>query len=104
MRHAVAVLPAGLLLLVVTGCVAAPAPQEDVEASTPVFTVCPSPRPEMCTREYRPVCARLAGEPERWVTRSNGCVACSDPAVEGHRPGACGSDASEGTPRQRLDY
>jgi hypothetical protein len=104
MRRTVAVLPAGLLLVVVTGCVAGAAPQDDDEAATPAFTACPSPRPELCTREYHPVCARLAQEPERWVTRSNACVACSDPAVEGHRPGPCETDASEGAARQRLEY
>jgi hypothetical protein len=95
---------AGIGLALATGCTAGASPEGEPGASAPAFTACRAPRPEICTREYRPVCARLAGEPERWVTRSNGCVACSDPAVEGHRPGACGTDASEAAPRQRLDY
>lgn len=94
----------GLGLVLVTGCTAGSAPQGGSGVSDPAFTVCPDARPELCTREYRPVCARLAGEPERWVTRSNACVACSDPAVAGHRPGACETDGSEEAPRQRLEY
>jgi hypothetical protein len=93
-----------LVLALATGCTAGSAPRAEDGGSTPAFTACRAPRPELCTREYRPVCARLAGAPERSVTRSNACVACSDPAVEGYRPGACETDASEAAPRQRLEY
>ena len=48
---------------------------------------CSEPRPEMCTQDYRPVCAERADG--RTVTRSNGCAACADPDVVGYRPGAC---------------
>jgi alkaline phosphatase D len=48
---------------------------------------CPEPRPEVCTQEYRPVCAKL---PDGSVkTYSNGCSACTDPAVTGFRQVAC---------------
>ena len=52
----------------------------------------------MCTREYRPVCAwvdtgvRCVTEPcdsTEWRTYSNGCTACADARVVGHREGAC---------------
>lgn len=59
---------------------------------------CQDPRPEMCTQQYDPVCAlrdsgtRCVTEPcpatER-ETYSNGCMACSDPKVLGHKTGAC---------------
>jgi len=49
--------------------------------------LCTDPRPEICTREYLPVCARL--EDGRQKTYSNGCTACSDPAVTGYQPGEC---------------
>ena len=49
--------------------------------------MCTEPRPEICTREYDPVCALLAdGE---WRTYATGCVACSDPKVTGYRPQPC---------------
>lgn len=48
---------------------------------------CPSPRPEMCTRDYRPVCATLSDGTN--VTYPNGCEACSNPNVQGYSPGSC---------------
>jgi hypothetical protein len=49
--------------------------------------VCPEPRPQMCTMEYRPVCAQQ--EDGRLKTYSSGCTSCSDSAVVGYRDGAC---------------
>jgi len=51
------------------------------------FTTCPEPRPQMCTREYRPVCAKL--DDGSMKTYSNGCTACTDPKVVGYYQGAC---------------
>ncbi len=51
-------------------------------------TVCTEPRPQICTMDYRPVCAQLSDG--TFKTYSNGCTACTDPAVTGHREGACG--------------
>ena len=60
--------------------------------------MCKDPRPEFCTREYRPVCAKkdtgtrcvttpcLSSEE---VTYPNACVACSDSKVFSHTAGAC---------------
>lgn len=59
---------------------------------------CREPRPQMCTREYRPVCAsrdtgvRCVTTPcpsTEWRTYGNACDACSDKAVYGYREGAC---------------
>ena len=51
------------------------------------MTACTEPRPQMCTMDYRPVCAVLeSGERREY---SNGCSACSDPAVTGYVEGAC---------------
>ena len=50
-------------------------------------TACTDPRPEACTRDYVPVCATLKDGGTR--TYSNGCSACADAAVTGHRPGEC---------------
>ena len=46
-------------------------------------------RPEVCTREYMPVC----GDDNE--TYSNACIACSDDAVAAHRPGSCEDLASD---------
>jgi len=51
------------------------------------LTVCTEPRPQMCTRDYRPVCAQLSDG--TFKTYSNGCTACSDISVTGYRKGAC---------------
>lgn len=62
------------------------------------FVACPSQRPQVCTRDYRPVCAqrdtgvRCVTTPcpsTEWVTRPNACSACGDAKVYGYKPGAC---------------
>ena len=63
------------------------------------YVECKSPRPEACTREYKPVCAqkdtgvRCVTTPcpsTEKVTASNACTACSDPNILGYVPdGAC---------------
>lgn len=48
---------------------------------------CPEKRSPVCTREYRPVCARLRdGGTE---TYANGCEACANTRVTAFTPGAC---------------
>jgi len=48
---------------------------------------CKDPRPQVCTREYRPVCATLEDCTQK--TYPNGCTACSDPKVMCYSPGEC---------------
>jgi alkaline phosphatase D len=48
---------------------------------------CPEPRPEVCTQEYRPVCA--VRQDGKYRTYSNGCTACTEPEVIGYREGEC---------------
>ena len=50
--------------------------------------LCEEPRPQICTREYDPVCATL--EDGTTKTAATGCTSCSDPAVVGYKKGACG--------------
>ena len=50
-------------------------------------TTCITPRPEVCTMEYRPVCGLLEAGVSR--TYSNACSACADPGVVAHTAGAC---------------
>ncbi len=63
---------------------------------------CPEQRPEICTREYRPVCAtrdtgvRCVTTPcpsTEQRTYSNGCSACADEKVISYRLDACGDAA-----------
>jgi len=50
--------------------------------------VCQEPRPQVCTMEYNPVCARL--EDGLHETYSNGCSACADSRVVAWQERACG--------------
>lgn len=49
--------------------------------------LCEKPRPQICTREYNPVCATL--QDGSTTTGSTGCTSCSDPKVVGYKMGAC---------------
>ena len=53
----------------------------------PGSAICATPRPQVCTREQRPVCGRRKNGSRR--TYSNPCTACTDPVVIDYRPGAC---------------
>ena len=58
---------------------------------TPMLvTQCETPRPQVCTMEYAPVCANLViGETREY---SSGCNACADDAVAGYLSGPCPLD------------
>ena len=61
--------------------------QEETHSSDDTSVTCSEPRPQMCTMDYRPVCAQL--ENGQFKTYSNGCTACSDSNVSSYRNGAC---------------
>jgi len=76
--------------------------QSSAKVDKPVkntFVQCKSPRPEVCTEQYLPVCAnkdtgiRCIKAPcpsEERVTYPNACSACADSKVYGYIPdGAC---------------
>ncbi len=69
------------LAVLVAGC------QSSLSRETEGPVACEEPRPEVCTRDYRPVCAEVAGGTSR--TYANGCDACADRTVRAYRPGAC---------------
>jgi hypothetical protein len=79
--------PFGVLLAaaILFGCSGESVPQDPHD--DPTLTQCVDPRPQVCTREYRPVC----GESKDGSTKTygNACTACSDTAVAGHRAGEC---------------
>lgn len=93
--HWLFLVPGVLYLSLVVGCSSA---EVETPAAESVYIACSDPRPEICTREFVPVCAsrdtgiRCVTTPcdsSEWVTSSNACTACSDPLVYGHRAGAC---------------
>lgn len=51
------------------------------------LTVCEDARPQMCTREYKPVCGVLKDGGLK--TGLNGCSSCSNLDVVGYTMGAC---------------
>ena len=75
----------GLILL--AGCSLTdiePNEQPPVDTIPSEATLCDvDNRPEVCTREYMPVC----GDDNK--TYSNSCVACSNESITYHVPGAC---------------
>jgi hypothetical protein len=79
-----------------TACVSSTTPTESTPK--PDLTNCPKDRPQICTRDYQPVCAvqntgvRCVTTPcpsTAQKTYSNACSACADPRVIGHAPDAC---------------
>lgn len=60
---------------------------ESSETTAGEIAKCRDPRPQLCTADYNPVCGVRGDGTEK--TYSNACSACADPAVTGHRPGAC---------------
>ncbi len=99
-----------LLLLVITwgmsGC-QTQAVEPDVASDN--YVVCPSIRAQMCTREYRPVCASVVVQcvtapcPREQKTYGNACSACAEESVEGYWPGACGQPVSVEPAPHRKD-
>jgi len=79
--------PFGVLLAaaILFGCSAGSVPQDAPD--DPTLTRCVDPRPQVCTREYRPACGESQDGSKK--TFGNACTACSDQAVVGHRPGEC---------------
>src|SRR5216683_6497442 len=61
---------------------------ELAEESLPVAGgACADPRPQMCTRDYRPACGQRRDGSRK--TYGNPCTACSDPEVVIQAAGAC---------------
>ena len=49
--------------------------------------LCEEPRPQICTMEYDPVCAKLQDGSVK--TYATGCASCSDSEVKSYIKGAC---------------
>jgi hypothetical protein len=61
--------------------------QAGIKSMDRALILCPEPRPQICTREYRPVCATMNDGTKK--TYSNGCTSCTDLAVVEYEEGAC---------------
>lgn len=79
--------PAMLVLVVVLSGIGCSSNRASIPASNYALTPCTEPRPEICTREYIPVCGQR--ENGEWKTYSTACTACSDTRVLGYKPEAC---------------
>jgi hypothetical protein len=64
--------------------------EEEIRVEADGLVVCPEPRPQICTQDYRPVCAQL--QDGSFKTYSNGCSSCSDPNVVGYSEAACAAE------------
>lgn len=103
MNFRLTVLALFFALLAIAGCDGAAEDDTTRDSSTDnsLAIQCTDPRPQICTREYRPVCGlrdtgiRCITTPcpstER-KTYSNACSACSDPDVLEYTPGECDED------------
>ncbi|RLA06346.1 MAG: hypothetical protein DRQ54_06690 [Gammaproteobacteria bacterium] len=80
--------PGSTLLIVFTVLISAGATiaAEETIADTSA-TQCVEPRPQMCTMDYRPVCATMGDGIEK--TFANGCSACSDEEAKSWVEGDC---------------
>ena len=78
----VATLAGTLLALGLVACSTVPPGSEPDD-----MVACESPRPEICTLEYDPVCGILGNQQRQEYP--NACGACADTAVTGYIPGAC---------------
>ncbi len=77
-----------LVVFCLMGCVTTEGQQKST-SDNKKLTICTDPRPEVCTMDYRPVCAqRRDGS---FKTYSNWCNACTDPNVVGYYDGECES-------------
>lgn len=86
-----------ILLLTVLSACASEIPRI-VSKDDALYKACKNPRPQICTREYRPVCGtrdtgiRCLTTPcastER-KTYGNACTACADSTVIEYRSGKC---------------
>lgn len=86
MNYKHALMSACVLLL--TACATTADDSETVAENTQVkVSVCKDPRPQMCTMEYAPVCANVAGK--RLKTYGNACSACGDVKVKEYVKGEC---------------
>ena len=67
----------------IVGCASQPAPMPVPEGAT----LCDEPRPQICTRDYRPTCATKTDHSQ--YVASNPCEACANLEVKYFVDGDC---------------
>lgn len=86
------------LIILMASLTACATQQEAPVGQTTAFTQCPEQRPQICTMDYRPVCAtrdtgaRCVTTPcpsTEQKTYSNACSACTDAKVIGYIADEC---------------
>lgn len=80
-------------MTVAAGCVATSPPAAERGDGADDFISCQEPRPEICTKDYLPVCGALQNGDKK--TYANACVACSDTAVHGYTKSVCATGTFE---------
>ena len=80
-RHLEWLIPLPLLL---AACASTDTPINSMPSNA---ILCEAPRPQICTADYRPVCASLEDGSRR--TYANGCSACGDAEVVSWVENAC---------------
>lgn len=78
-----------LMSLLITACTSYNEKNNIHEPGALDLILCEEPRPQVCTREYNPVCATLRDGST--ITGATGCTSCSDPDVVSYKMGACSS-------------
>ena len=81
-------LPVISLAILAAGCATSSDEKNNLnEPGVLDIILCEEPRPQICTREYDPVCATLKDGSTR--IGATGCTSCSDSEVVGYKKGAC---------------
>jgi hypothetical protein len=80
-----------VVVLIPAGCAGAQTAESSPDtADSRDMVICSEPRPQICTQEYRVVCAQM--QDGSFKEYSNGCTSCADSGVVGYRDGNCGSE------------
>lgn len=77
-----------LMSLFIVACAASSNEKYDInEPGALDLILCEEPRPQICTHEYKPACAKfIDGHSKTYAT---GCNSCTDKAVVGYTAGSC---------------
>lgn len=76
-----------ILVLSLVSCVVYTKPDETEKPRKFDMTNCEEPRPQICTREFRPVCGLQ--DSGQYKTYSTACEACSHKQVTSYYKGVC---------------
>lgn len=79
-------------LLSIFLCTTITACSANIEKTSAAVVICKDPRPQMCTRDYRPVCGLISDSKVK--TYSNGCSACGEAKVLSYTEDVCSDNSS----------